>query len=332
MKKVIFRADGNEEIGLGHVLRSLSLAEMLKEHFTLIFAVRTPSNFLVDTIERICDEIMIVKNEEDFIASLNVSNIVVLDGYYFDTEYQIKVKETGCKLVCIDDIAEYDFVADVIINHGPNANKNMYHSLPGTKYCLGLEYALIKKTFLIKKRNKIDKASELLIIMGGADKFNLTLKVLEAAVRCKYLQKIYVVLGSGNVNEESISKMCDIHPEQIIILKNLKPEEIAETFFKCQLVICQGSSVAIEAASIGLGILCGYYIDNQLTIYNGLVRNNMVMPLGNLLDISNEDLLFNINRLVLDIKQINFLINNQNRFIDGKSPARLLNVFKKLAA
>ena len=44
--KIYIRADGNSGIGLGHVIRSLALAEMLKEDFNCIFATR----FLTDHI------------------------------------------------------------------------------------------------------------------------------------------------------------------------------------------------------------------------------------------------------------------------------------------
>ena len=42
--------------------------------------------------------------------------IVVLDGYHFDTNYQTKIKQKGCKLVCIDDLHDKHFVADIIIH------------------------------------------------------------------------------------------------------------------------------------------------------------------------------------------------------------------------
>ena len=48
LKKILFRADGNEEIGYGHVIRSLALADMLKENFECIFVTR----FLINRFSR----------------------------------------------------------------------------------------------------------------------------------------------------------------------------------------------------------------------------------------------------------------------------------------
>ena len=40
-QRVYFRADGHAKMGLGHVIRSLALAEMLKEDFDCYFIIRS---------------------------------------------------------------------------------------------------------------------------------------------------------------------------------------------------------------------------------------------------------------------------------------------------
>jgi spore coat polysaccharide biosynthesis predicted glycosyltransferase SpsG len=55
-RKVILRADGNSEIGLGHVYRSLALAEMLNEDFETVFLIKKPLKELKRTILQTCSE------------------------------------------------------------------------------------------------------------------------------------------------------------------------------------------------------------------------------------------------------------------------------------
>ncbi|MDB5222992.1 MAG: Spore coat polysaccharide biosynthesis protein predicted glycosyltransferase, partial [Chitinophagaceae bacterium] len=43
---ILFRADGNSKIGLGHVYRCLAIAERLSEHFNCYFAIRQQSSEL----------------------------------------------------------------------------------------------------------------------------------------------------------------------------------------------------------------------------------------------------------------------------------------------
>jgi len=40
--RIFFRADGHQRMGLGHVIRSLALAEMLQKEYDIVFAIRTP--------------------------------------------------------------------------------------------------------------------------------------------------------------------------------------------------------------------------------------------------------------------------------------------------
>ena len=43
-KTIVFRADGNSQIGLGHIMRCLALCEILSQDFFLKFAIQNPSN------------------------------------------------------------------------------------------------------------------------------------------------------------------------------------------------------------------------------------------------------------------------------------------------
>ena len=82
-----------------------------------------------------------------WVNALQGNEIVVLDGYNFDTVYQTEIKSKGCKLVCIDDIHAYHFVADVVINHAPDISREQYSCESYTKLYLGTEYLLLKKLF-----------------------------------------------------------------------------------------------------------------------------------------------------------------------------------------
>ena len=73
-RRIIFRADGNSDIGLGHVIRSLALVEMLKDNFECVFAIQEPVNALVRQIEAVCAELIILpldKTDEHMIRELD---------------------------------------------------------------------------------------------------------------------------------------------------------------------------------------------------------------------------------------------------------------------
>jgi UDP-2,4-diacetamido-2,4,6-trideoxy-beta-L-altropyranose hydrolase len=92
-RRVIFRADGNSRIGLGHVARSLALAHMLRGEFECVFAVQSPTKELKEQILQVCSGIislpLCLPSEERFVhelaAYISKDEIVVLDGYDFGT-------------------------------------------------------------------------------------------------------------------------------------------------------------------------------------------------------------------------------------------------------
>ena len=57
--KVYIRADGNSEIGLGHVIRSLALAEMLKDEFCCIFVTRFLTDYINTEACKACSGIIL---------------------------------------------------------------------------------------------------------------------------------------------------------------------------------------------------------------------------------------------------------------------------------
>src|SRR5690554_1973465 len=118
-KTLLFRADGNNQIGMGHYIRSLALAQMLKNHFNCAFAIQNPIPAQKKNIETACERIIELKtsNKDEFLNFVSSQDIVVIDNYCFSTEYQRAIKSKGCKLVYIDDLNDKHYVADLIISN-----------------------------------------------------------------------------------------------------------------------------------------------------------------------------------------------------------------------
>lgn len=55
-KRVIFRADGNLEIGYGHFVRTLGIAALIKESFYCVFATQVPTDYQRAEINKVCPE------------------------------------------------------------------------------------------------------------------------------------------------------------------------------------------------------------------------------------------------------------------------------------
>ena len=317
-RKIFFRADGNTEIGMGHVIRSLALADMLKEDFECLFVTRFLTPFIEKEARQSCSEIIKLPESDahfnEFLSLLKGDEIVVLDNYFFTTEYQKAIKEIGCKLVCIDDIHDKHFVADVVINHAGGFNRQLYSTSPHTALYTGTEYALLRAAFLSRKEKQ---GTDLMISMGGADANNNILKILKIVENKEEIQSCYVVIGDAYKYEKELDEYCKKTQLNLHILKNLDMEEMANLMLKCSCAILPPSTISYEYLSLAGGEL---YIhktaDNQKDLYHFFCASKLAFDLSEL--------------FIKDKNLIQESIDNQKKIFDGKSKERLRSVFSKL--
>ncbi|MDR0603976.1 MAG: UDP-2,4-diacetamido-2,4,6-trideoxy-beta-L-altropyranose hydrolase [Bacteroidales bacterium] len=284
--KIIFRADAGQNIGYGHFIRSLALADMLKDDFDVAFATVNPTDYQRNELSNICPCVSLSQEThfEDFLSMLKGDEIAVLDNYFFTTDYQRAIKEKGCKLVCIDDMHDKHYVADIVINHGID-NPALFSVEPYTRLCLGLEWALLRKPFIEASMKKNDKKcrdiiENVVISFGGVDIYNITdilIKMLNSTYRIK---KIDVIVGENYRTTLDNSLLYNVY-----IHSSISAQKVADIFTNCDLAILSASTVCLEALACNATVAAGYYIDNQKEIHEYLKSNNFIYGLGELLNL-----------------------------------------------
>lgn len=342
-QRIIIRADGGTNIGMGHVVRCIALADMLKNSFDIIFSIQQPTITTTNLILQSVKHIIELPLTEDYrVDALNFSqlitstDIVVLDGYHFKTEYQKVVKDIGCKLVCIDDLHAWHQMADIIINQADDISSDQYSAEPYTKFCLGLNFALLRTTFLqtdtgvCKKISFIKKA---FISMGAADVNNNSGKFIQALRSFNEIVEIHVMLSEFNPHHESIQKTIQENNSlKIIAHYNITAEKLSSLLKICDICICPASTISLEACAIGVGLITGYTANNQLSILNGLVKNRTAINWGDFNKLNISDLHTHFKSIMASPALLNELIQNQQKIIDGKSPERILKIFNSLVS
>lgn len=293
MKKICFRADANSRIGFGHFVRSLALADILKDDFDCVFYTAEPSDYQIRELRDVCPYVSLSEKTkfEDFLSYLDGSEIVVLDNYFYTTEYQKLIKEKGCKLVCIDDMHDKHYVADVVINHAYGCHKEDYSVEPYTQLCLGLNYALLREPFLSNCQSKKTAHHRLLICYGGADIYNLTCKTLRSLSDVIDDYQVEVVIGAAFGAKKELEEIAEKN-KNIHIHTSLNAKEMSSLMQQSQIAFLSASSVLWEAIFSGCKIIYGYYVENQMDICSN-VGNNSNLGLtyvGNLREISPLDL------------------------------------------
>lgn len=333
-KKIIFRADGNSNIGLGHLYRLFSLVEIIKETFEFVFLTHETStdSIIPKTYSKaiIPKEVGTEQEPEWLAANFSTKEyIVIADGYQFTSSYQKETKQKGYTLIYIDDLAKEYMYADVVINHSPYIQEKHYNKENYTKLALGTQYALLRPLFLKEaKQNRIIKTIDsAFVCFGGADPFNLSLKAVEALLKIEMFENIHVVLGSAYKYLE-IFDLEEKQPDKIKIYRNLPEEELIKTMQKCNFAIAPASTILYELSCVKMLILSGFYVDNQELIYRGFLNNKAIYKGGNMKDYEVLDFANNIESIIKGHKY-NHQIEAQKSLFDDRIASRHLNLIKE---
>src|SRR5690606_16519294 len=230
--KVVFRADASLEIGSGHVMRCLTLAEALKaigaechfvcrEHpghlndhirqrgFPVTSLPVTDYNPVGDPVPVHapwlgCDWQTDSQQTSDILASIHPDWLVV-DHYALDYRWEASLKNFYSRLLVIDDLADRHHDCDLLLDQNLGREAQDYFGLVPDNCALliGPQYALLRPEFSELRDYSLSRRTQpalrqLLITMGGIDKDNVTGKVLTALQSSPLPEdcKILVILGA----------------------------------------------------------------------------------------------------------------------------------------
>lgn len=320
-KKIFFRADAGPNIGYGHFIRSLALVDMLKDDFDCCFFTSEPTKYMVGEMTKLCAYVALKEETkfEDFLGMLKGEEIVVLDNYFYTTEYQRQIKEKGSCLVSIDDMHDMHHVADLIINQAIDVTPNDYSCETYTRLALGMKYTILRRPFYEACKNEQSSNEEeklrIVVAFGGSDFMDLTDKTIAGIVDLNIISSITAIVG------DSYSSNKMIENEKVTYLKNQSAQQIADLFSSCDVAILPSSIMMSEAMACGATIIGGYYVLNQKSDYYVFSNANMILGVG---DYSEPDVVEKIK------KQLYGIVTKRSNMITADTPQRFLKLFKAL--
>ena len=341
MSNVLFRADANAQIGLGHLMRCLALAEMLGDAFGRRFAIVQPAPEIRQRIE--ARGLTVVPLASDDVAELlrisEPGEIVVLDGYDFDETYQRAVREAAHKVMFIDDWVAGHQVADVVVNHAGGIRETDYDAEAYTEFCLGPPYALLQPEFLLPAGFGLPPTDgPVFVNLGGADPKNQSLAVLRAVRQANATLPVRIVLGPFHPDRAAIEDFQNQLP--LTILQDLDAGQMANEIALCQLAITSCSTVAYEVCAVNRPLIGILTADNQARLAQFLSDEKLA------LSVNFPELLSRMTpsvgletALKWAIQSFQFTpenaaetLANQQRYFDGRSPERFRALFDRLRA
>ncbi len=313
-----FRTDGSSQIGLGHLVRCISLSSALKPFFKIHFVSMQVPEGIQEELKSYGYCVSTISEEAEFMDRLRKGNFVVLDGYNFDAVYQRKIKSKGCYLVCIDDLHNQKFVADLIINHSPGVSEDQYEAESHTRFALGPDYALIRPSFLNRpESHKEPDSSTILICFGGSDSKNLTLHCYNVVKHFFEFKKITIITGSEYQGKNELNRLLATD-KRVQYLEAVGEVQMAEQMRNVYTAIIPASGILFEAIACGTIPVSGMYTDNQQNVYSGFKTLHAFVDAGT----------FRAHEIEQAIEEIQRFKKIQ--IIDGKSPERFRQLFSSI--
>lgn len=330
---VYIRVDASNEIGTGHVMRCLTLAERLRTQEAAITficreldgnlcswieksgfnVVKLPSPCTHDHLPHItkhsqwlgvplmvdADETKaVLENEEETV------DLLIIDHYAINKKWEIYVREVVKKIMVIDDLADRVHDCDFLMDQNILDNdQNRYSSLvpPHCKTFLGPSYVLLRTEFYDqweKMKQRVGSVKRILIFFGGIDETNETGKALGAFLSIGRSDiQLDVVVGQSYRKKEVLASICDQYEN---LHFHCQINTMAKLMKQADLSIGAGGTTTWERCFLGVPSIVWSVADNQEEICETLARKKVIFYLGKKEDINMPFLARQLQKLIDD--------------------------------
>lgn len=334
------RADANEVVATGHIMRCITIAkELLKKGETVLFFLADeygvsmleeqdmPYFVMHTNWENPKEELDILCGE---IAGRGIT-AMLFDSYRFDKEYFERLQdgfEAKIRTAYIDDLFEDVYPVDVVINYNAYHTQFPYEETYGKEYsaelCLGPSYVPLREEFgRDNLRDGNDKT--VLLSCGGGDVLQSLYKILKKAVEDTRFVGVtfHVVLGRFHQQKERLEELANKYSN---IKLHYNVTNMAE--------LMEENRIAVSAAGTMLYELCAmerptvffvtadnqkydsdYFAQDDRMLFAGDFRKEQDACIGHILD--------GMDILLTNAKLCNEMKGKLRCITDGKGAGRI---------
>lgn len=348
---IVFRVDASVQMGTGHAIRCLTLADELRVRGARChFITRKQPGDLATAIEsrgyqvhRLPETVTSGRADEAPAGPPHASWLkggweqdakqcravignlmpywLIVDHYGIDHRWEMALSQSCQNLMVIDDLADRKHHCNLLLDqnwHGPTTPKRYQKLIPkNTLQLLGPEYALLRPEYPILRKvipPRDGNISRILVFMGGSDPGNETAKALRALYSPDLGHLVVdVVLGANHPDPEGITEQGKARP-RINIHRNLPG--LAGLMAKADLMIGAGGATTWERMCLGLPSIVISIANNQTPTNRALMEAGYINFLGESAAVSEQDIAAAIQHCVLSQEEM----QSQSRLIESLVP------------
>lgn len=305
--RIAFRADASLQIGSGHIMRCLALADALRKlGCEISFICKQHESNLINKIhdlgyqvgqlsvnESECADKSLVHaawlggtqkddviNTIGEIQSLNVDWMIV-DHYAIDEYWHKKIRPHVKRILVIDDLGDRKHDCDVLLDQNLGATHEKYHGLV-PNHCeslLGPKFALLRPEFAkwreksLERRSNTTEPKNIFISLGGVDPLNITSEVINVVSDMPLLENsvLNVVVGSQCLNLDSIKVAASKSCNEVNVY--VDTDQMAELMANADIAIGASGSSSWERCALGVPSIQFVVAENQKDIALNLEKS-----------------------------------------------------------
>lgn len=318
---IAFRVDASVDIGTGHVMRCLTLAEALRNRGVTCTFICRPHKGNMNARIRACgfelhelpdtDGVSstyaaadygcwvgapLEEDAEDTVAALGEikPQWLVVDHYGLGGEWEKILRPHVDRVAVLDDLANRSHDCDLLVDQNYTRELAARYTglVPPDAQCLcGPRYALLRPEYaearsLIGPRR--GPLSRILVFYGGADVHNETGRALRVLSRPEFRHlAVDVVVGANHSAREEVLEQARQHPK---IEVHGPRDHLVDLMIDADLALGGGGTTTWERCCVGLPSIVTGVADNQMAFNWTLDQDGAVHFLGHWSQVSDNDL------------------------------------------
>lgn len=335
-RSAVFRCDGGEGIGLGHVARCLALAEALAaRNWEIRFAVSEQTAHLALLLKLPFE---IVKLSEPFraasLASALPADLVVVDHYGIDQAYEAAVKQDGSKLLVIEDVPGRRHDADILLDATFGRHASEYEAIV-PRHCrlvLGSDHALLRHRFAqLRKMAKSSvpaRVRRVFVSFGGIDSAGMALSALTALDQTQLSFEVDVVIGAASPHVGALQAFAQSARCRVRI--HVDCDDVAALLSEADIALGAAGVSSFERCALGVPAIIARVADNQKDLYRHLIEARAAVGVGAPRAGIEGALKDAIIALDADAAQRAVLSRNSAALCDGQGAVRVADIIETL--
>lgn len=344
MIKIGVLVNGGAGIGMGHIMRCLSLADEFKVNncdicFISIVAdgIETIRSSGYSVIDPGCKSQEGKNNLTDLengiceVLEKYMFDVLIVDSYDVTSDLFIRLKRRVGKLVYIDDLNAFTYPADILINGNISAEKISYKRYFSDEIVLiGHEYNLIRQEFRdLPVRNVKDEVKDILITSGGSDPYKICHKIATMLLSDKNLAELQlkIVIGKSFADLSDLFNLAIQYP---VIKLYREPESMSKLMQESDIAVSSAGSTLYELCACGVPALSFIMAQNQAGLAENMDKQGLIKCLGWYDMLTKENICSNIMGLLSDKNKRAGKISAMQKCVDGYGTRRVVERILKI--